>query len=155
MNSVDNRKHLFLRLFLGSILVPAFGIVPAILTAVVPPVHGPPWSVSARLAFAGAFVAAGAAICVYALWKVPVRVDLSDVMTVRYVFRTWTIRADEIRDVTIEDRSVTLRSRGSLPMTAQDTLLTIRLTDGQKLTLSLPPATAVDFRNTVLRWRQV
>jgi hypothetical protein len=155
MNSVSNRKQLFLRLLLGAVFVPGFGIIPAILIGIVPPAHGPPWSTPGRITLAATFVAIGAALSVYAIWKIPVGVELSEALTVHYVFRNRAIRADQIRDVSVKDRSVTLRSPGSLPMTANDTLLTICLLDNWQLTLSLPPATAAAFRHTVLRWCQL
>jgi hypothetical protein len=152
-NRVSNSKHLTLLLLLGLGLVPALGIVVAVLAPSETP-QGPGMSTTTRLAVATAFVVIGLVIAGYVVRTVPARLELADTLTIHYLLRKRVVPPGQVTDVSVEDRNVTLKSSGSLPMTAKDTLVTIRFADGSELSLSLPKGIAVGLQAAAQRWRQ-
>ena len=71
---------------------------------------------------------------------------------IHYAFRTREVTADQVASVSVEDRNVDVQSRGSITMSAKDTLLVLRFTDGSELSLSVPQQLANEFRREVLEW---
>jgi HEAT repeat protein len=151
LSHLSNRKHLTLLLLLGLVLVPAIGITPVVLIPwSVPP--GPGASKTTLLIFAGVFVIGGLAIIAYAVRAVPARLELTDTLKVQYLFRTRAFRPDQVADVFVKDRSVTLETHAGLPLTAKDTILTIGFLDGSSLSLSVPASAATEFQTVVESW---
>ncbi len=142
---VSNRKHLTLLLLLGLAVVPALGIIPAVLAPTQTP-QGPGMSTTTRVAVATTFVVIGLVIASYVARTVPARLELADTLTVHYLFHKRVVPPDHVTNVSVEDRSVTVKSSGSLPMTAEDTIVEIHFADGSTLSLSVPRSIAVEFQ---------
>ncbi len=153
VSRVSNYKHLTLLLLLGLGFVPALGIIPAVLAPTVTP-QGPGMSTATRLTVATTFVVIGAVIAGYVVRTVPASLELADTLTVHYLLSKRAVLPNQVTNVSVEDRSVTMKSHGSLPMTAEDTILTIRFVDGSELSLSAPKNVAAEFQAAAQCWRQ-
>jgi hypothetical protein len=146
MAHLDNSGQLRLRLALALILLPALGIIPTILAPTQTP-NGPGMAVSTRVFVAASFVLIGLAVARHFTRTVPSHIKLTDDLTIRYLFqREEAVPLDQIVAVTVDDRSVRLKSHDSLPMTAKDAVLTIRLSNGRELSVSVPRQSAHDFQ---------
>ncbi len=150
---VGNYKHLTLLLLLGMAVIPALGIVPAVLAPTETP-QGPGMSTTTRITVATTAVVIGLAITIYVVRTVPAHLELADTLTIHYLLHKRLVPLDQVTNVTVEDRSITMKSSGSLPMTAEDTIVEFRFADGSKLSLSVPKGIAVEVQAAAQRWCQ-
>lgn len=110
---VSNRRVLYTFLLLGVVLLPSLGIIPA---GVAPKEgrDGEPVSMTALVTFPAVFIAAGAAITVYALRRCPVCFVFDDTLTVRYLIHERVIPRDQIVGASSRSRMSTIGGRGSI-----------------------------------------
>ncbi len=150
---VSNRKQLVLFIFLGVVLVPSLGIVPVVVAPARTP-NGAAQSATVMVAFPAVFLLAGIALTAYALRRCPDRFAFSDTLTIHYLFHKRVVPRVDVVDASSEDRAVTLGGHGgSVPLTANDTAVSVRLTDGSQLSWRLPKETAAEFNYALQRWR--
>lgn len=148
---ISNLRSLLMFLFLGLVLLPALGILPPALAPDDLP-GGKKSSLAFDILFAAVFVVAGLAVTAYALRRCPTRFVFADDLHVCYVFHTRVFPRDQIAATDTADRSTTLRSTGSIPLTSQDSVVSLNLKDGSKLAWGVSRETAARLGHALYLW---
>ncbi len=148
---VSNRRVLYMFLFLGLVLVPSLGIIPVIF-APKEGRDGQPISTTKLVTFPAVFIVAGLGFTAYALRRSPVCFVFGEALTVRYLFHERVIEPEQITKTSIVDRSSKVGGHGTIPLTAEDSVVAIYLTDGSKLSWGVSKRTASRFNYVMDRW---
>jgi hypothetical protein len=150
---VSNRRVLYMFLLLGLVLVPAVGIISAVF-APREGRDGKPVSTTTLVTFPAMFIAAGLAFTTYAARRCPVYFEFADALTVRYLFHTQVIERGQIAETSNVARSTTAGGHGTIPLTAEDSVVAVHLADGSKRSWGVSKGTGERFNFVMSRWLQ-